>query len=214
MRRIDLFIFDLDGTLVDTKQDLTDAINYVRKRLSLPPLDADTVASYIGDGLRRLLERSLPRSQWGRLEDITPLYMRYYQEHALDHAGLFLGVEETLRHFRSKKLVVISNKPERFIRLVVEGLKIAAYFTLLIGGDSMPSMKPNPASILHALRQLEVPRDRAVIVGDGPTDIEAGHHAKILTCAVTYGYRSKAALLLAKPDFIIEDIRKLKELFE
>lgn len=213
MQKIDLIIFDLDGTLVDTRQDITNSVNYARKRVGLPALDVDTVIKYVGNGVKKLMERSLPENQKNNVQEAVSYFRDHYRDHALVYTRLYQGVKELLVHFQNKKLAVISNKPEEFSRNILKGLNVDKYFNLILGGDSLPVMKPNPEPILRVLNVLKVVPDKAVMVGDGITDIEAGKRAKVLTCAVSYGFRKKEILLRVKPDFTVNDILELKRLF-
>ena len=213
MQKIDLIIFDLDGTLVDTRQDITNSVNYARKMLGLPALDVDTVIKHVGNGVKKLMERSLPENQRDKVQEAVSHFREHYKDHALVYSRLYPGVKETLSHFQNKKLAIISNKPEEFSRHVLKGLNVDNYFDLILGGDSLPVMKPNPEPILRVLDDVKVVPDKAVMVGDGIPDIEAGKRAQVLTCAVSYGFRKKEILLAVKPDFMVNDILELKRLF-
>ncbi|MFQ5866225.1 MAG: HAD family hydrolase [bacterium] len=213
MHQIDLLIFDLDGTLVDTRQDLTNSVNYARNELGFPALELETVIKYVGNGVRKLMERSLPEKQWDKIEEAIALFQNHYQDHALDFTTLYPGVKETLNHFRHKKMAVISNKPENFSRSILKGLRVESYFDLVLGGDSLPFMKPSPEPVYKVLHDFAVKPERTVMVGDGVTDIEAGKQAKVLTCAVSYGFRKKELLLTAKPDYLVDSIVELRKLF-
>ncbi|MFQ5770334.1 MAG: HAD family hydrolase [bacterium] len=213
MQKIDLLIFDLDGTLVDTRQDLTNSVNYARDSLGLPPLELTQVMQYVGNGVRKLMERSLPQPLKETTDDAITHFRNHYREHLLDCSTLYPGVEEVLHHFHQKKMVVISNKPEEFCRTILEGVQIVSYFDLILGGDTLSFLKPSPEPILHVLKQLKIRSEKTVIIGDGTTDIEAGLKAKVLTCAVTYGFRAKEILLQAQPDYVVQEIQELKRLF-
>lgn len=210
---IDLLIFDLDGTLADTRKDLTNAVNYARKQFGLSKLNIDTVMQYVGQGARRLLERALPPEHQNHIDEALKNFCEYYTQHALDFTTLYPSVRETLEHFKNKKMAVISNKPEDLSRIVLQGLGIDTYFDLILGGDSLTVMKPDPEPIFHVLRELEVKPERAVMIGDGTTDMEAGKQAGVHTCAVTYGYRPRETLLASEPEFVIDDMKELISLF-
>lgn len=213
MIQLDLLIFDLDGTLVDTRQDLTNSVNYVRKIFGLSELPLAEVMRYVGDGVHKLMERSLQSEDPGMIEDAIQIFARHYREHCLDFSTLYEGAREVLDHFRAKKMAVISNKPDEFTLAILKGLGVDHYFNIILGGDSQPELKPSPAPILHILKELAAPPERAVIIGDGTTDIESGKRAGVHTCAVTYGYRSRVALAPAKPEFMIESLRELVNIF-
>ena len=213
MHKIDLLIFDLDGTLVDTRQDLTNSVNFARKELGLADLDVETVIKFVGNGVRKLMERSFPEEKQDKVEKAISHFRSHYRDHALVYSKLYPGVKEILNHFQNKKMAIISNKPEEFSRSILKGLDVDSYFSYILGGDSLPVMKPNPEPILRILDELKILPEKTVIVGDGTTDIEAGKHANVLTCAVSYGFRKRDVLLTAKPDFMVNDIRRLKRLF-
>jgi len=214
MKQIDLLIFDLDGTLVDTRRDLANSVNFALNALKLPALQIEEVMSYVGDGLKKLLDRSLPKDGLENIGEVIDIFREHYREHCLDFSGFYPDVVNILNYFQDKKMTVVSNKPEEFTRLILEGLRIADFFEIILGGDSLPLMKPDPGPILHILDKLNASNEKTAIVGDGTTDIEAGKAANILTCAVTYGLKEKEVLLKMEPDFMIDDIVELKRIFE
>jgi len=214
MKQIDLLIFDLDGTLVDTRRDLANSVNFALNALNLPALQIEEVMSYVGDGLKKLLDRSLPKDGLENIGEVIDIFREHYREHCLDFSGFYPDVVNILNYFQDKKMTVVSNKPEEFTRLILEGLRIADFFEIILGGDSLPLMKPDPGPILHILDKLNASNEKTAIVGDGTTDIEAGKAANILTCAVTYGLKEKEVLLKMEPDFMIDDIVELKRIFE
>ena len=173
MLKIDLFIFDLDGTLIDSRIDLTNAVNYAREKIGLTRLTIDTVTSYIGDGQRLLLLRSLPKNKREYFKDIEANFRRYYDNHALEHTSLYPSVKDTLHHFKAKKMAVISNKPEKFCLLILKDLGIDDYFSSILGGDTIKNMKPHPESIIQTLTRLNTSPRKTTLVVDNPTDITA-----------------------------------------
>jgi phosphoglycolate phosphatase len=213
MTAIDLLIFDLDGTLVDTRQDLTNSVNFVRSQFDLPPLELPDVMTFVGDGLHKLMQRALASQDLDRIEKAATLFGEHYRDHCLDFSALYDDAREILHHFHNKKMAVISNKPDEFTLAILKGLEVDSHFKVILGGDSQPQLKPSPAAILLILEKLEVQPERAVIIGDGTTDIEAGRRAGIHTCAVTYGYRSREILAASQPEILIENLGELKSHF-
>lgn len=209
---VDLLIFDLDGTLVDTRQDLTNSVNFVRQNFGLPELPLVEVVRYVGDGVHKLMERTLQSNDPNLIEEARRIFARHYREHCLDFSALYDGVLDVLHHFREKKMAVISNKPDEFTLAILKGLGVGHYFKIILGGDSQPELKPSPAPILHILEKLGVPSEKAVIIGDGATDIESGKRAGIHTCAVTYGYRSREILTQSQPELMIDHLSQLKNI--
>lgn len=209
---VDLLLFDMDGTLIDTRQDLTNSINYARQQFKLSPLTLEDVLQSVGDGVKNLLKRTLPFSDEEKIAQALSHFREHYKEHLLDFSKYYPGVPAVLNFFKNKKKVVVSNKPERFTQKIIDGLGANDDFLLVIGGDTV-GLKPGPEPVLYALQQLDVQPEKAVIIGDSPSDMIAGRKAGTLTCAVTYGYRARDLLEKYDPDFIIDSMIQLKELF-
>ena len=206
---IDLLIFDLDGTLVDTREDLANAVNHALRHLGIATLPTDDVMNFVGNGLKKLMERSLGTQLQEKLPQAIALFQDYYRDHLIDNSVLYPGVREVLEHYRNKKKAVISNKPEAFTIAMIEQLNLSPHFQLILGGDTVAEMKPSPVPVQHVLGELGVPPRRGVMVGDGTTDIESGRAAGIQTCAVTYGYRSSEVLSAVEPDHLLSGITDL-----
>ncbi len=211
--QVDLLIFDLDGTVVDTLQDLTNAANYALSQVGRKPLDSQTVQKFIGDGVKRFLERALNKPTDQQLEMSMNHFREFYAEHFVDYSKLYPGMASILAHFKEKKRAVLTNKPEIYAVPILEKLEVARYFQLIVGQNSDLRLKPDPDGILKILSQLNVPPQRAVIIGDSENDILAGQKASVRTCAVYYGFRSPGELNHLKPDFEIEHPQQLKEIF-
>ncbi len=210
--QIDLLIFDLDGTLIDSRRDIANSVNHTLAKFNLPELSLDKVVEFIGDGAQKLIERSFPDITLEKLETALDIFKKHYQEHIFDNTVLYPGVDETLAHFSTKKKAIISNKPVVFTQQIIEHL-FHGRFDLVLGGDSLPVRKPNPEPILKVLEEMNMPANQAAIVGDGSPDILSGKAAGITTCAVTYGFRTKEFLLQYEPDYCIDSFSKLKEIF-
>jgi phosphoglycolate phosphatase len=212
-KAIDLIIFDLDGTLADTGRDLADAVNHTRAHFDLPALPDLLVYSNVGRGVEHLLRQSLPRESSEHFQEVMQVFLTRYESHLLDATVLYPDVHKILDYFRDKKRVVVSNKMHRLTVGVLRGLGVETLFDAILGGDSAIEKKPHPALLNDVLRRFDVPRDRAVIVGDGDTDMEAGKRAGIVTCGVTYGLGDREKLLAAQPDFIIDNLGELLNYF-
>ncbi|MFQ5605251.1 MAG: HAD family hydrolase [bacterium] len=213
MPQIDLLIFDLDGTLVDTRQDLANSVNYARSKFGCKALPLEQVMQYVGNGLHKLIQRSLPEDSHDEIDRAIGFFREYYGEHLLDYSTTYPGVQEVLRHFYDKKKAVISNKPVDFCRIILHGLGLKSNFDVILGGDSLTIMKPDPEPIFHVLKTLQVRPNKAVMIGDSSTDMQAGKQAHVYTCGVTYGYRKKEILDQFNPDFMIDELSALKEKF-
>lgn len=210
----DAICFDLDGTLIDSGDDLVQATIHSLHGLGIDPPPPEVIIGYVGGGARGLLQDSMGEAATPeRLEAGLAAFIDYYGAHLLDHTLPYPGVEEVLRHFfATRPLAVITNKPEAFSRTILEGLELAGYFREILGYDSVERKKPHPEGILQALHGWGVEPTRAVMVGDSDHDILAGKAAGTVTVAVAYGFKSPEELASAGPDYLIHDIRELIEL--
>jgi 2-phosphoglycolate phosphatase len=212
-RAIDLVMFDLDGTLADTGQDLADAVNFTRSHFALPPLSRKRVLAQVGRGVEYLLRHVVPEESPHRFEEVMRVFLDRYEAHLFDKTVLYPNVERVLEYFCNKRRVVVSNKLHHLTVALLRGLGVEKQFDVILGGDSASDKKPHPALLNAALNRFEVPPGKAVMVGDGEIDVQAGRGAGVITCAVTYGLGDKKALTEAEPDILIDDIAQLVRYF-
>jgi phosphoglycolate phosphatase len=210
---IDALVYDLDGTLIDSRIDIAHAVNAALADAGRAAKPIELIATYIGDGVETMLARSFEDPPPEVLARALTAYRAHYRRHCLDHTRLYPGVRATLEHFREKGQAVVSNKPEDFTRLILSGLGLDPLLPVIVGGDSTAALKPDPTPVLAALAGLGVPGERAVMVGDGLTDLDAGRRAGLRTCAVTYGLGDPATLAAARPDHLIASFSELATLF-
>ena len=210
---MDAFLFDLDGTLIDSSKDLTTSANFARNHYRKESLTQETVISYVGDGLGVLIQRLFPEFSSSELQEARAIFKEHYRIHCLDYTRPYPGVLETLRYFEKKIKVVVSNKPEDATKQILESLGMTKYFALILGGDSLRVCKPDPETVFYVLRKFSLLPEKTIIVGDGITDIQAGKNAGIHTCAVTYGMRDIKILQPWKPDIIIDRFSQLQKYF-
>ena len=208
---VDLIMFDLDGTLADTGPDLADAVNYTRAHFKLEPLPNNLVYAHVGYGVEHLLKHSLPQQQ--PFQEVMRVFLERYEKHLLDKTVLYPSVHDALDYFRGKRRVVVTNKMQRLAVAIIRGLGVEDRFDAILGGDSVAEKKPHPALLNEVLRRFEVPARRALMVGDGDTDVQAGKRAGVVTCGVTYGLGDKENLAAARPDYLIEDLAQLANYF-
>lgn len=209
---VKLILFDLDGTLVDTSLDITNAINYAIKPCNITPISPQKTISLVGEGITRLMEKIIENNMQQQTIDRDKLvksFLDYYSEHLLDNTTIYPKVRESLAELRGYKKAVISNKRENLSIKLLEGLDLLKYFDLVIGSDTTAERKPSPLPIFYALSKLNISNKESVIVGDSVFDIEAGKSAGIRTIGVTYGYRPAESLRDA--DFLIASIDELKD---
>jgi phosphoglycolate phosphatase len=214
MIAIDVLLFDLDGTLLDTRRDLALSVQYLQRHYRVPCNSEEEVTAFVGDGVIKLVQRALPKLPPARLQAAVLQFKKFYREHCLDHTRIYPGVREALQHFRRKDLAVVTNKPVRISGYMLEALGLSPYFKVLIGGDSLPHKKPHPEPILNALRTLgHHDVKRVVVVGDGPNDVLAGQAAGIRTCGIKSNIGDHKKLLKTQPDFVITNMKELMRIF-
>jgi phosphoglycolate phosphatase len=209
-----LFLFDLDGTLIDSKADITCTLNLVLARMGLPQLQESLVSDFVGEGMQKLIERSLRAStglepEGAMVHEGMALFRDEYEVHLLDRTRLFPHVREGLDRLAWAQFAVVSNKPERFSRRILEGLGIGNRFCIILGGDSTPKRKPDPESLYAAMDYCRASASETAMVGDSPVDIHAGKAAGVTTCGVLGGFRPKAELEAAGCDLIIHSLLEL-----
>ena len=194
-------LFDLDGTLVDSLSDIRASTNYVRSEFSLGPVDDSAVRRMVGDGLTRLLERALPNASGTDLERARSLWDPHHMAQCTQAAVCFPGVIEALAEFADAghPLAVVTNKPTAFAEKIVRHLQLP--ITTIVGGDSTPRRKPDPAPIFAARTALELSDDTpAFMIGDGPQDILAGRAAGCGTVAALFGFKDADILRASEAD--------------
>ena len=183
-------LFDLDGTLIDSREDLALAINLTRQDFDLPPLPTAAVVACIGEGVRVLIERAIPErpDQW---DAMLPRQRAHYTAHCLDNTVLYPEVKETLESLRAAgwRLAVVTNKPGAMSRPILEGLGILHLFGAVVGGGDCPVLKPDPAPLIFAAAQMGATLDATDwMVGDHFTDLESGRRAGVRRCFCRFGF--------------------------
>jgi len=211
---VKLIIFDLDGTLLDSKKDIVVAVNETLKHLGLPKKSEKLVTSYIGWGSNKLLVDALGPGNQRFLDEAVSFYWKYYSRHELDNTKVCRGAKGILEHFKSKTMAVISNKQRVFVMRQLKALGISRYFKQVLGGDDAKCAKPSPCPVNDMMKKFKAKKEETIIVGDMSLDIETGKAAGIHTCAVLGGIGDKGELLSAKPDFVISKLIQLKTVIE
>jgi phosphoglycolate phosphatase len=203
-----LIIFDLDGTLVDSRVDIMHAVNYAISPYNIEPVNLAETTTLVGEGATRLIGKLLEKRKASL--DISVLVARfesYYAAHPVSHTTLYPGVPETLRFLRDYRKAVISNKFRSIALKVLEGLQLSQYFDEVAGVDTFPERKPSPLPILRILDRIGARPEETFVVGDSIYDIQAGRASGTKTVAVTYGYGSPG--FSDNADFIITDFPQL-----
>jgi len=212
---IKLLIFDLDGTLIDSRTDLANSVNGMLRHFGRKELPLDVIATYIGDGAPMLVRRALgdPTDEHF-LNEALQFFLAYYREHKLDTTTVYSGVAEALTGMKDgRRMAVLSNKPVNPSRAIVEALGLQPFFEQVYGGNSFPTKKPDPMGALALLREFDVDAGEAMIIGDSSNDILTGRNCGMWTCGCTYGF-SPQTLTQAPPDVLVDHPRELPLIFE
>lgn len=200
-------IFDLDGTLADTLNDITASLNHALESLHLPPQPRGAVALMVGDGALNLTRRALGEANRHLLESALAHFADHYRQHALDTTRLFAGMAEQLDSLTAAgwSLSMLSNKPHEFTVQCADALLARWPFKSVRGALPGVPHKPDPTAALLIARELETPPEQTYFVGDSPGDIRTGRAAGMRTVAVTWGYRARDLLAEQKPDLLVDD---------
>ena len=210
---MDLLIFDLDGTLVDSKLDLVHAVNATRGHMGMGALENETVASYVGSGAPVLIRRVLgEQASEDEVQEALEFFLEYYRDHKLDYTRLYPGVQEALDCLRKGgvQLAVLTNKPVGVSRGIVDGLGLGGHFRQVYGGNSFDHKKPHPVGIDTLMRECGVGRERTMMVGDSSVDILTARNAQVKSCGVTYGFQPET-LAEVQPDLLVDRMQDLAE---
>jgi phosphoglycolate phosphatase len=216
--KLKLLIFDLDGTLVDSRQDLIQSVNAMLQHFHRPELPGDAIASYVGDGAPMLVRRALGDPDEEQfVQEALEYFLSYYRVHKLDNTHLYPGVKEALEAIRDgdgseRRMAVLSNKPVNPSRAIVEALGLGEFFVRVYGGNSFHTKKPDPLGVHTLLEETGTRSDEAIIIGDSSIDVITGRNAELWTCGVTYGF-SPRTLDDAPPDVLVNSPSDLGQLF-
>jgi phosphoglycolate phosphatase len=214
MKKVDLLIFDLDGTLIDSRADLTASIYYALKTLGIEKCPPQNIYRELKKGssvtMRNCVRGANALDYYGQAVN---LFKAHYAEHLLDHTVLYPDVIDTFEWFRGKKKAIVTNKFQEFAETIVKNMNIIGQFDLILGGDILPFEKPSPELIFHVIDSLNIVPDRTVMVGDTALDIDMGKGAGVHTCGVTYGFGPREDLERAGADIIIDKISDLTRYF-
>ncbi len=208
-RDVRVLIFDLDGTLIDSKLDLALAVNATLEHMGRAPLPHETIYSYVGRGAEALVRSALGA---GATDDEAceghSYFLTHYRRHMLDNTVTYPGVREALAEFAGHDMAVLTNKPVRFSQAILDGLGIAKYFKFVYGGNSFEKKKPDPMGVSTLLRDLRAALNESMMVGDSEVDVLTARNAGIFSCGVTYGL-GLAGMQLHPPDIMVNSLTEL-----
>jgi phosphoglycolate phosphatase len=217
---IQLVIFDLDGTLIDSRLDLVHSVNAALRHIGRAALPDDVIASYVGDGAPILIQRALGGDTVDEalVRKGLEYFLSYYREHKLDHTTVYSGIAESLTAIQNsangnpRKMAVLSNKPVKPSQAIVQALGLGKFFSQIYGGNSFTSKKPDPEGAHKLLEESGVRAEHAVMVGDSHTDVETGRNAGLWTIGVTYGF-APHTLQDEPPDILVDRPEELGAVF-
>ena len=212
-----LFIFDLDGTLVDTAPDFKNSINYMLNELNESEVSLEEIRNWVGYGARELIRRTvvdknIPHDEQ-RIEEMLKIFLLHYTHNIDDDSVLFNNVRNVLEFLKNNgiKLAVCTNKMERLSNILLEKLNVLHMFDYLVGGDSLSKSKPDPFPLLNICEKLNTEISDSIMIGDSATDLKAGKGAGMPVVLVSYGYTDNKDIY-NDADLVINDFSQLKEL--
>ena len=211
---VNFIIFDLDGTLVDSKLDLAHSVNATRQHYGLPLLDNDLVYSYVGNGAHVLIRKAIgPDRSEEEVQQALDYFLAYYRDHMLDNTVLYPGVKESLDRLKADGVIlsVLTNKPVRFSRDILAGLGVSGHFMNIYGGNSFEQKKPDPMGVRVLLAEAGVPKEEALMVGDSAVDVLTARNAEVAVCGVTYGFQPES-LAAELPDILVDSMEQLADM--
>ena len=202
-------IFDLDGTLIDSKLDLALAVNATLAELGRESLPHEQIFSYVGQGAPSLISRALGpgASEQDCLLGLE-FFIKYYSAHKLDNTALYPGVLETLDALKGMPMAVYTNKPVRVSRSIIHDLGVAGYFRAVYGGNSFERKKPDPMGVETILREFGAAAEQVMIVGDSDVDVQTARNSGTWICGVTYGFGSHH-FTKYPPDLVVDSLTEL-----
>jgi phosphoglycolate phosphatase len=219
-RAIRLLVFDLDGTLIDSRLDLIHSINAMLRHFERPELPGELIATYVGDGAPALVRRALGDSSDEVLfQRALEYFLGYYRIHKLDHTTVYAGIPEALTRLAAssngvqRQMAVLSNKPVNPSRDIVQALGLGNFFVRIYGGNSFATKKPDPLGVQTILEETGVAATEAIMIGDSSVDILTGRNAGLWTCGVAYGF-APLTLEETPPDVLVKTPRELGDLFQ
>ena len=221
LKQPEMIVFDLDGTLVDSVPDLTYSLDTMLEELGRFPCGEEKVRLWIGSGIRKLVKRALTGEMDTEpdpelYEKAFSIFSGIYLENACKRTYIYDGVEDCLKYLRDKKYLMgcVTNKHEKFTRIVLRTLGISKHFGIIICGDTLEKNKPDPMPLLHAANYFGVEPEMCLMVGDSASDVKAARAAGFQSLAVTYGYNHGRDIRETKPDAIVDSLAGLPAMME
>jgi phosphoglycolate phosphatase len=203
-------LFDLDGTLIDSKRDIAAAANWARLHFGMHALPLETVLGYVGRGIEILNRKTLGTEDPQRLAEGLEVLKAYYRDHCVDHTSVYPGAKELLDNLKNRglKLGLVSNKPQEFTLITLDKLELGPYFAVAMGADGSARKKPDPEPLLTVLRKMGVSPTEAVMIGDSPVDTEAARAAGMRVGLVSHGFVPREEMSASHPDWLVDSLKE------
>jgi len=207
----DLYVFDLDGTLVDTRVDIAEAVNHVLQLHTRPTSDLKTVISWVGDGLDDMMSRAFATTEPEFIDQLVEEFRSYYREHCTDFSHIYEGCSQTLSSLKEQgaHLSVLTNKPQDLSLEILRRLGIFEYFDHVVGPTDPELRKPNPSNLFSLMRDVGASAERTLMVGDSRNDILVALNAHVPSCGCTFGYAGRTGLIPLKPTFLVDALPEI-----
>ena len=194
-----LIVYDLDGTLVDTRQDIVNAINFLRKTLGMKKLERKVIESYVGYGLTHMISKVVESDDDAEVERAAKIHRDYYAQHMLDNTMLYPGGLAVLEYFKPRKQIVWTNKPNPFASDILSELGALNYVTEVVAGNSGYAHKPAPDALLAIMKREKVEPGECLMFGDSAIDVESAKNAGVETIVLSHGFTGEDELKSALP---------------
>lgn len=208
--KVNLIVFDFDGTLFDSSKDLTEAMNFALKKVDLPPVSREKVWSFTGDGTRLLIKRVLGEENESLYDKVFTYFMSYYSLHYADYTRPLDGVKYLIERLKRKKMAILSNKYKKFVDKILDKFGMKKYFLAIYGKDSFSKSKPDPYPLLYIMNELQVAKERTIFVGDSLNDILISQNTNIKCFIVPSGVTPMEKIKALKPFEILKNIKELE----
>lgn len=212
MNNLDMYIFDLDGTLLDSKEDIAIAVNYGLEKVGLKTLPTAEIVRFVGYGARKLIDDLLPECSEDLREQVLEHFRWFYTTNPVIKSILYEGVVEVLQSlkYKDKKVAVVTNKYEGISTDILRHFGVLDLVDIVVGADTTPEKKPSPVPVIYAIERLGERKEKTLMIGDSETDILAGKNAGTYTCLVLHGYGNKEIALSLGPNFVVENFREFE----
>jgi len=209
MKHLELYIFDLDGTLLDSGKDIALAANYAFGKLNLKTFSEEEIISKVGYGAKKLIEELILEYPQEIKDKTLEYFKEFYYSNPVIYSSLYEGAEETLKKLKelSKKVAVVTNKYEALSVEILKKLNVIDYIDLVAGADTTSEKKPHPLPVFYTLEKLKSDKDKSIIIGDSETDVLTGKNAGIKTALVLQGYGNKELALSLNPDYVLDSLK-------